>query len=71
MRTYKINRKFGRKLKKVRKDKELSQEQLAEMLKMSRNHFGRLEAGSVNVTLVQVERIARVLKVKPSEILPF
>lgn len=55
----------------MRKDKELSQEQLAEMLKMSRNHFGRLEAGSVNVTLVQVERIARVLKVKPSEILPF
>lgn len=71
MRTYKVNLKFGNKLKKARKERDLSQEDLAGLLNMSRNHIGRLESGSVNVTLVQVERIARALKVNPFEILPY
>lgn len=71
MRRYKVNARFGKNVRKARKRLSLSQEELAEKIGISRNHMGRLERGEINVMLVLVERIAKKLKIKPSEILPF
>lgn len=71
MRMYKINRIFGKRVKRARKAMNISQEELAGRVGISRNHMGRVERGGVNVTLVLAEKIAKQLKVKSSQLLPF
>ena len=71
MRRYKVNIKFGKNVQRARKKLKISQEELAEKLNISRNHVGRIEKGRVNITLVLIEKMARTLKIKPSEIQPF
>jgi len=71
MRMYKVNKIFGKRVKRARKRMKLSQEGLAAKVGISRNHIGRVERGEVNVSLVLAEKIAKILKVKSSQILPF
>ncbi len=58
--------KFGRKLKTLRLDKNLTQLGLAEILNMSPNFIGMIERGERNTTVANVYKIARALNVKPS-----
>ena len=58
--------KFGKRLKILRLDKELTQLELAEILDMSPNFIGMIERGERNTTVENVFKIARALGIKPS-----
>ena len=60
--------KFGKRLKILRLDKELTQLELAEILDMSPNFIGMIERGERNTTVENVFKIARALGVKPSNL---
>ena len=58
--------KFGKKLKSLRLDKNLTQLELAEIINMSPNFIGMIERGERNTTVENVFKIARALEIKPS-----
>ena len=60
--------KFGKRLKTLRIDKNLTQLELAEILDMSPNFIGMIERGERNTTVENVFKIARALNVKPSNL---
>ena len=64
-----LQRTFGANLRRVREERKLSQEQLAEELGMHRTYIGGLERGERNPTLLSVERIAERLRVSPLDLL--
>ncbi len=66
-----IVKKFSRKLREERLQRNLSQETLAQKAKLSRNFVGMLERGERNVTISALEDIARALNVEPWELLKF
>lgn len=63
--------KFGDKMQRVRKSKGISQEQLAAQLSMHRTYIGMVERGERNPTIRTLYKIAKALKVKSSDLLPF
>lgn len=52
---------FGRAIKKLRKKKMLSQEDLAEKAGLHRTYIGAVERGERNITLLNAQRIAKAL----------
>lgn len=60
--------KFGKRLKGLRRERDLTQLELAEILDMSPNFIGMIERGERNTTVENVFRIARALNVKPSNL---
>ena len=58
--------KFGKRLKSLRIDRDLTQLELAEILDMSPNFIGMIERGERNTTVENVFKIARALGIKPS-----
>lgn len=63
--------KFGDRLQKVRKEKGVTQEELAVKLFMHKNYVGMIERGERNPTIKTLYKIAKALKVNSSELLPF
>ena len=55
---------FGRKVQMRRKELKLSQEQLAEEAGLHRTYIGMIERAEKNVTLVNIEKIAKALKIR-------
>lgn len=62
-------KKFGEYILKLRKAKNLSQEQLAELAGLHRNYIGGIERGERNVALINIVRLAKALGVSPSQLL--
>ena len=62
---------FGMRLQKVRKEKRISQEELAAQLSMHRTYIGMIERGERNPTIRMLYKIAKALKVSASDLLPF
>lgn len=60
--------KFGKRLKALRLDHNLTQLELAEILDMSPNFIGMIERGERNTTVGNVFKIARALNIKPSNL---
>ncbi|MGN1152471.1 MAG: helix-turn-helix domain-containing protein [Candidatus Gastranaerophilaceae bacterium] len=60
--------KFGKRLKSLRLDRNLTQLELAEILDMSPNFIGMIERGERNTTVENVFNIARALGIKPSNL---
>ena len=60
---------FGRNLQRIRRDRGLSQEQLAHLAGCARAYLSGAEAGRRNATLNTVEALARVLDVDPADLL--
>jgi transcriptional regulator with XRE-family HTH domain len=59
----------ARNVRKIRKEKGISQEQLAIMCGLHRTYIGSVERGERNLTLVSLQRIATALGAKPEELL--
>lgn len=57
--------KFGKRLKALRVERDLTQLELAEVLDMSPNFVGMIERGERNTTVENVFKISRALNVKP------
>lgn len=60
--------KFGKRLKTLRIDRDLTQLELAEILDMSPNFIGMIERGERNTTVENVFNIARALGIKPAKL---
>lgn len=60
---------FARKLREARTRVGMSQERLAEECGLHRTYVGSVERGERNVSLANVERIARALDVEPWRLL--
>lgn len=60
---------FGKRVRELRKQKHLSQEELASLCELDRTYIGGVERGERNVSLVNIERIANALGVDISELL--
>jgi len=66
-----LNWKLGRRIRKYRKIKSLTQAELAEAVKLSTVFIAMIEVGLSRPSFKSLEKIARVLDVKASELLPF
>ena len=66
-----ILKNFGGKMQKVRQANGITQEELAGMLSMHRTYIGLIERGERNPTIRTLYKIAKALKVKSSDLLPF
>lgn len=60
---------FATNLRRLRLERELSQELLAEMANLHRTYVGSVERGERNVSIDNMENIANALKVSLREML--
>ncbi|KKU54818.1 transcriptional regulator [Candidatus Amesbacteria bacterium RIFCSPLOWO2_02_FULL_48_11] len=63
-----IKKKYGERLRQLRKTKGLSQEELAFRSGLHRTYVSDLERGTRNVSLENIEKIAKVLGLELSEV---
>ncbi len=63
-----LRKRFGTKIKELRKEKKLSQETFAEMCGFARTYISRIETGGSNVSLDAIETLANALEI-PVEVL--
>jgi len=64
-----IQVKFGQKIKEIRNQKGFSQEVLASKSGLHRTYISDIERGDRNVSIKNIEKIAKALGIKPSELL--
>ena len=65
-----IQVRFGERLRKLRMRNELSQEKLAELADLHRTYVSGVERGERNISLVNIERLAKALGVSMSDLMP-
>ncbi|MBF4490069.1 helix-turn-helix transcriptional regulator [Psychrobacter sp. N25K4-3-2] len=63
--------KFGQRIRELRKARNLSQEQLAELTGFHRNYIGMIERGERNPALVNIEIFANAFGLNLSELFIF
>ena len=59
---------FGHRVQELRKARNLSQEQLADLAGVHRTYIGMIERAEKNITLCNIEKIAKALKVEIKEL---
>ncbi len=59
---------FGNSVRKLREQKGLSQEALADLSRLHRTYIGGIERGERNVGFLNLLRLSKALKVLPSEL---
>lgn len=57
------HKKFGQKIKELRAERKMTQEDLAFKVSVDRSYMGFLERGERNPTLSTIDKIAKALKV--------
>lgn len=62
-------KKIGEKIAALRKDKNMTQEQLAEKVGITVQHLGTIERGKANTTLNRLDKIADVLGCLSTELI--
>jgi len=55
---------FGEKVREIRKDKGLSQEELSYKAELHRTYIGMIERAEKNITLINIEKIALALDIQ-------
>ncbi len=63
-----VVQKFGLKIKKLRKARGLTQEQLAEKARIDYSYMNRIEGGKRNPSLNVVAKLARALGIRLEEL---
>lgn len=67
-RSYKVNLKLGKTVRRLRRRLDLSQEKLAEKAGIHRTYMGKIERGESNPPVQTVNKIAKALKVDMSDL---
>jgi transcriptional regulator with XRE-family HTH domain len=62
--------KIGKKIKEIRKQKDISQEACAALAQLGRTYFGRVERGEQNISIQNLIQIAFTLQVEVGELIP-
>ena len=60
--------KFGNVIRKLRKEKGISQEELAHRADLHRTYIGMIERAEKNLTLLNIEKLAKALDVKITDL---
>lgn len=60
---------FGDRVRKLRKEKGLSQEELSFKADLHRTYIGMIERAEKNITLINIEKIAKAFEVSISELM--
>jgi len=68
MRRYKIARSVGKKIRIIRQRGKLTQEEVSDKLNIHVSTLGRIERGESNPPLQTINKIAKVLHIKPKEL---
>lgn len=63
-----LGKKFGRNVRRWRKERGLSQEELAHRAGLHPTYVSGIETGYRNPTIKVIERVAKALKVEPAEL---
>ena len=63
-----IKEKIGKRIKELRQQTGLSQEKFALKIEMDRTYFASVEKGKRNISVVNLEKIAKGLEVSLSEL---
>lgn len=66
-----INILFGLRVRQLREKKGISQEQLGFNAGLHRTYIGQIERAEKNITLKNIEKIAKELEVNVSELMDF
>ncbi len=64
-----VRKTFGDRVRQLRQAKGISQEDLAEKAGLDRTYISSIERGKRNVSLLNIERLAKSLEVKPHQLL--
>jgi len=62
-----VQKRFGERLRTLRKAKEFSQEELALRCDLDRSYVGGVERGERNISLLNIQKIADALGISPKE----
>ena len=62
-------KKFGKRVRQLRDERGISQERLGELAKVHRTYVGMIERGEKNITLTNIEKFAKALNVKLTDLL--
>lgn len=63
--------KFGRAIRQLRNEKQISQEEFADMCGMHRSYMSDVELGKRNISLENIEKIARALDMTIAQLFSF
>jgi len=66
-----LQKKFGKRLRYLRRDRDLTQEQLAELIDLSVNAISLLERGRTSPSFETLVKLAKALNVDVGELLKF
>lgn len=69
MQAERILKRFGAAVRRERKRRGLSQEELAFSAGLDRTYLSGVERGRRNIGLINIHRIARALRVRPADLL--
>lgn len=62
---------FGARVREERMKRDISQERLGELAKVHRTYIGMIERAEKNITLTNMEKIARALGKRVSDLVDF
>ncbi|MCK6640852.1 MAG: helix-turn-helix domain-containing protein [Bacteroidia bacterium] len=64
-----LRKQFGKRVKQLRQENELSQEGLAHLAELDRTYIPSIEKGERNVSLEVIQKLSKAFKLKISEFL--
>jgi transcriptional regulator with XRE-family HTH domain len=64
-----IRKQFGKRIKQLRQENELSQEALAHLAELDRTYIPSIEKGERNVSIEVIQKLSKAFKIKISELL--
>jgi transcriptional regulator with XRE-family HTH domain len=64
-----VRKQFGKRVKQLRQENELSQEGLAHLAELDRTYIPSIEKGERNVSLEVIQKLSKAFKIKISELL--
>ncbi|HEV8513027.1 MAG TPA: helix-turn-helix transcriptional regulator [Cyclobacteriaceae bacterium] len=63
-----LNETFGKVIKQLREERDLSQQELADYAELDRSYISDVERGRYNPTLLTIYKLSEILKIKPQEL---